>query len=160
MSRISKSWQFCQDWAAWKLVPILPKIRRVMEKREKSQRERLLEETAGVCVYCGHPLTVETMETDHIVPKSKGGTGDYLNKVCACGCCNAAKANLDIRGFLAGFSGRRRRHYENRLDTLVEQGRMSAEKRALLSDFQEEEPFPEKPFLGVRGTVLFCIQLC
>ena len=160
MSRISKSWQFCQDWAAWKLVPILPKIRRVMEKREKSQRERLLEETAGVCVYCGHPLTVETMETDHIVPKSKGGTGDYLNKVCACGCCNAAKANLDIRGFLAGFSGRRRRRYENRLDTLVEQGRMSAEKRALLSDFQEEEPFPEKPFLGVRGTVLFCIQLC
>ena len=131
-----------------------------MEKREKSQRERLLEETAGVCVYCGHPLTVETMETDHIVPKSKGGTGDYLNEVCACGCCNAAKANLDIRGFLAGFSGRRRRHYENRLDTLVEQGRMSAEKRALLSDFQEEEPFPEKPFLGVRGTVLFCIQLC
>ena len=155
MPQISKSWQFCQDWAAWKLVPILPKIRRVMEKREKSQRERLLEETAGVCVYCGHPLTVETMETDHIVPKSKGGTGDYLNKVCACGCCNAAKANLDIRGFLAGFSGRRRRHYENRLDTLVEQGRMSAEKRALLSDFQEE-----KPFLGVRGTVLFCIQLC
>lgn len=131
-----------------------------MEKREKSQRERLLEETAGVCVYCGHPLTVETMETDHIVPKSKGGTGEYLNKVCACGACNARKADLDIRGFLAGFSGRRRRRYENRLDTLVEQGRMSAEKRALLSDFREEEPFPEKPVLSLRGTVLFCVQLC
>lgn len=131
-----------------------------MEKREKSQRERLLEETAGACVYCGHPLTVETMETDHIVPKSKGGTGDYLNKVCACGCCNAAKANLDIRGFLAGFSGRRRRRYENRLDTLVEQGRMSAEKRALLSDFQKEEPLPQRPGTDVRCTVLFCVQLC
>ena len=131
-----------------------------MEKREKSQRERLLEETAGVCVYCGHPLTVETMETDHIVPKSKGGTGDFLNKVCACGACNARKADLDIRGFLAGFSGRRRRRYENRLDTLVEQGRMSAEKRALLSDFREEEPFPEEPVLSLRGTVLFCVQLC
>ena len=131
-----------------------------MEKREKSQRERLLEETAGVCVYCGHPLTVETMETDHIVPKSKGGTGEFLNKVCACGSCNARKADLDIRGFLAGFSGRRRRHYENRLDTLVEQGRMSAEKRALLSDFREEEPFPEEPVLSLRGTLLFCVQLC
>ena len=131
-----------------------------MEKREKFQRERLLEETAGVCVYCGHPLTVETMETDHIVPKSKGGTGEFLNKVCACGSCNARKADLDIRGFLAGFSGRRRRHYENRLDTLVEQGRMSAEKRALLSDFREEEPFPEEPVISLRGTVLFCVQLC
>lgn len=131
-----------------------------MEKREKSQRERLLEETAGVCVYCGHPLTVETMETDHIVPKSKGGTGEFLNKVCACGSCNARKADLDIRGFLAGFSGRRRRRYENRLDALVEQGRMSAEKRALLSDFREEEPFPEEPVLSFRGTLLFCVQLC
>ncbi|MBR5063566.1 MAG: HNH endonuclease [Bacteroidales bacterium] len=131
-----------------------------MEKREKSQRERLLEETAGVCVYCGHPLTVETMETDHIVPKSKGGTGEFLNKVCACGSCNARKADLDIRGFLAGFSGRRRRRYENRLDALVEQGRMSAEKRALLSDFREEEPFPEEPVISLRGTVLFCVQLC
>ena len=131
-----------------------------MEKREKSQRERLLEETAGVCVYCGHPLTVETMETDHIVPKSKGGTGEFLNKVCACGSCNARKADLDIRGFLAGFSGRRRRRYENRLDALVEQGRMSAEKRALLSDFRKEEPFPEEPVISLRGTVLFCVQLC
>ena len=131
-----------------------------MEKREKSQRERLLEETAGVCVYCGHPLTVETMETDHIVPKSKGGTGEFLNKVCACGSCNARKADLDIRGFLAGFCGRRRRRYENRLDALVEQGRMSAEKRALLSDFREEEPFPEEPVLSLRGTLLFCVQLC
>ena len=100
------------------------------------------------------------METDHIVPKSKGGTGEFLNKVCACGSCNARKADLDIRGFLAGFSGRRRRRYENRLDALVEQGRMSAEKRALLSDFREEEPFPEEPVLSLRGTLLFCVQLC
>jgi CRISPR/Cas system Type II protein with McrA/HNH and RuvC-like nuclease domain len=130
-----------------------------MEKREKSQRERLLEESAGVCVYCGHPLTVETMEIDHIVPKSKGGGGDYLNKVCACGACNARKSNLDIRGFLAGFSGRRRKAYENRLDTLVEQGRMSQEKRSLLSDIREEPLAPETA-LSLRGTILFHVLLC
>jgi len=104
-----------------------------MEKREKSQKERLLEEAAGACVYCGHPVTLETMETDHIVPRSKGGTGGFENKVCACPACNARKADLDMRGFLAGFSGRQRRRYENRLDTLVEQGKMDWRKRDLLS---------------------------
>ena len=130
-----------------------------MEKREKSQRERLLEETAGACVYCGHPLTVETMETDHIVPRSKGGSGDYSNKVCACGACNARKADQDIRGFLAGFSARRRRRYENRLDSLVEQGRMSVEKRGLLSDWREE-PVSGCSGLSLRGTILFHVLLC
>lgn len=115
---------------------------RVMEKREKSQKERLLEEAAGACVYCGHPLTVESLETDHIVPRSKGGTNEYGNKVCACPACNAAKADLDIRGFLAGFSGRRRRKYENRLDALVEQGKMSQAKRALLSDYRTPSGLP------------------
>ena len=135
------------------------KFRRVMEKREKSQRERLLEETAGVCVYCGHPLTEATMEIDHIVPRSKGGEGDFKNKVCACGPCNASKANLDIRGFLAGFSGRHRRRYENRLNTLVEQGRMSAEKRARLSDWRAE-PLPGDSGISFRGAVLFRVLLC
>lgn len=130
-----------------------------MEKREKSQRERLLEETAGACVYCGHPLTVETMETDHIVPRSKGGGGDYSNKVCACGACNARKANLDVRSFLAGFSARRRRSYENRLDSLVEQGKMSEQKRGLLSDWRQE-PSPACCGLSLRGTVIFGLLLC
>lgn len=130
-----------------------------MEKREKSQRERLLEETAGVCVYCGHPLTPETMEIDHIVPRSKGGTGDFQNKVCACGSCNAAKADSWIGTFLSGFNGRRRRHYENRLDTLVEQGRMSLQKRGLLSDWREE-PLPEGRRLSFRGTILFGLLRC
>lgn len=100
------------------------------------------------------------MEVDHIVPKSKGGSSDFRNKVCACGSCNARKANLDIRSFLAGFSGRRRRCYENRLDTLVEQGKMTEEKRALLSDYREEEAFPEASRLSFRGTVLFCVMRC
>ena len=82
-----------------------------------------------------------------------------MNKVCACGACNAQKADSDIRGFLAGFSGRRRRRYENRLDALVEQGRMSLEKRGLLSDWQEES-LPEAPCLSLRGTVMFGLLLC
>ncbi len=113
-----------------------------MEKREKSQRERLLEEAARACVYCGHPLTVEEMEIDHIVPRSKGGNSEFGNKVCACSVCNAAKADLDIPGYLASFSGRRRRKYEHRLDALVEQGKMTEEKRALLSGCQSLDGLP------------------
>lgn len=125
-----------------------------MENREKSQRERLLEETAGVCVYCGHPLTAETMQVDHIVPRAKGGGGEYTNKVCSCGFCNARKADLDMRGFLAGFTGRQRRKYENRLNTLVEQGRMCGEKRALLLDQREEDPLWLPSF---RSRMLFML---
>lgn len=101
-------------------------------KRQNNYRERLLEESAGCCIYCGHPLTLETMETDHIVPRSKGGCGDISNKVCACPHCNAAKADKDVRVFLDTMSPKKRRAYENRLMTLFEQGKLSAEKWDLL----------------------------
>ena len=101
-------------------------------KRQINTRERLLEESAGCCIYCGHPLTLETMETDHIVPRSKGGSGDFSNRVASCPHCNAAKANMDIRDFLDTMPPKKRRAYENRLMTLFEQGKLSAEKWDLL----------------------------
>ena len=97
-------------------------------KRQNNTRERLLSESAGCCIYCGHPLTLETMETDHIVPRSKGGSGDYSNKVCACPHCNAAKADMDIRDFLDTMTPKKRRAYDNRLMSLFEQGKLSADK--------------------------------
>ena len=36
-------------------------------------RLRLWEETSGRCVYCGHPVTLEGMEADHIMPWIEGG---------------------------------------------------------------------------------------
>ena len=101
-------------------------------KRQNNIRERLLQESAGCCIYCGHPLTVETMETDHIVPRSKGGSGDYSNKVCACPRCNAAKADMDVRDFIDAMPLKKQRAYENRLMSLFEQGKLSAEKWDLL----------------------------
>lgn len=101
-------------------------------KRQNNTRERLLSESAGCCIYCGHPLTVETMETDHIVPRSKGGSGDYSNKVCACPRCNAEKADRDVREFIGSMPLKKQRAYDNRLMTLFEQGKLSAEKWDLL----------------------------
>lgn len=101
-------------------------------KRQNNTRERLLQESAGCCIYCGHPLTLETMETDHIVPRSKGGSGDYSNKVCACPRCNAEKADMDVRDFIDSMPLKKQRAYENRLMTLFEQGKLKAEKWDLL----------------------------
>ncbi|MBP5676017.1 MAG: HNH endonuclease [Bacteroidales bacterium] len=101
-------------------------------KRQYNTRERLLRESAGCCIYCGHPLTEDTMETDHIVPRSKGGSGDISNKVCACPQCNAAKADMDVADFIGTMPYKKQRAYENRLMSLFEQGRLSARKWDIL----------------------------
>ena len=108
-------------------------------KRQNNTRERLLWESAGNCIYCGHPLTSETMEIDHIVPRSKGGTSDYGNKVCSCPHCNARKADMDVAQFLETMSDKKRRAYENRLETLFEQGKLSSEKWDLLDPIPQQE---------------------
>ena len=101
-------------------------------KRQNNIRERLFEESAHHCIYCGHPVTLDTMEIDHIVPRSKGGTSDFSNKVCTCPHCNALKADKEIQEFLETMSPKRRVAYENRLENLFEQGKLSAYKWDLL----------------------------
>lgn len=46
------------------------------------------------CRYCGEPAT----EIDHIVPISKGGTGELSNLVPACRSCNASKGDRELDG--------------------------------------------------------------
>lgn len=110
-------------------------------KRQDKTRERLFKESAHCCIYCGRPLTLETMETDHIVPLSKGGTSDYSNKVCTCPNCNALKADKEIPEFLETMSPKKRRAYENRLENLFAQGKLSAHKWDLLNPII---PLPEE----------------
>lgn len=115
-------------------------------KRQANQRERLLEESARTCIYCGHPLTLETMEVDHIVPSSQGGSNGFENKVCACPQCNAEKADKSVAEFVEGMSQRRRRAYFNRLETLYMQDKLSMEKWNLLDPLAaepEEEDVPD-----------------
>lgn len=86
------------------------------------------------------------MEVDHIVPSSQGGSNTYENKVCACPHCNAEKADKSVAKFVAGMSPRRRRAYQNRLETLYMQDKLSMDKWNLLDPLvvgEEEEP--ERP---------------
>ncbi len=52
------------------------------------------------CAYCG-TVKAERYETDHIVPRSRGGTDRASNLVVACQECNIAKGNQPVEDFLA-----------------------------------------------------------
>jgi len=52
------------------------------------------------CVYCGEPLTLETLTMDHVIPLSRGGTNFERNKAPACWPCNFAKAQLTADEYL------------------------------------------------------------
>lgn len=53
------------------------------------------------CEYCNHPATT----IDHVIPISRGGTGDLQNLVPACQPCNASKGNQTLEEFLAKKKG-------------------------------------------------------
>lgn len=55
-----------------------------------------------VCTYCGEPA----MSIDHIIPVSKGGTGERDNLTPACRSCNSMKRNLSLETFLARRANR------------------------------------------------------
>lgn len=109
-------------------------------KREKKQREKLWEEATGHCVYCGKPVSLEAMETDHIVPLCLGGENSYKNKVCSCPHCNASKAGKALEDYLQeNMNASQRKHFSNRVNHLAEQGKMSWTKAELLDPYARED---------------------
>jgi 5-methylcytosine-specific restriction endonuclease McrA len=64
---------------------------RVPFKKIELSRKNILRRDGFKCMYCGDhkpPLTV-----DHIIPRSRGGTDQWENLVCACIKCNNRKGN-------------------------------------------------------------------
>lgn len=46
-----------------------------------------------VCAYCGDEFSPVDLTRDHVQPRSRGGTNDWVNSVTACKSCNHRKAN-------------------------------------------------------------------
>lgn len=96
-------------------------------------KQRLHHESNGTCVYCGHPVTLEQMQVDHIIPSSKGGPDSFENFVCSCGDCNQGKKKDTLpEVFFSQMTESKQKTFRNRLNTMVLSGRMSAQKRHLL----------------------------
>ena len=51
----------------------------------------------GKCSYCGLKIPENKATIDHIVPKSKGGTTNFLNVTTACISCNLKKDSKTLK---------------------------------------------------------------
>ena len=54
-------------------------------------REEIYEAYGGRCVYCGSSILLESMDADHYIPLSKGGSNLRSNIRCSCISCNRSK---------------------------------------------------------------------
>jgi len=63
----------------------------IVAPTKKEMREQLYKEQNKLCNGCGHEYFLKDLETDHIVPKAKGGGDYYENYQLLCGNCNKMK---------------------------------------------------------------------
>lgn len=67
-----------------------------MPKRKstgKRQRFRIFQRDRFTCSYCGRTPPTIVLVIDHVIPVSKGGTGDEENLITSCESCNQGKAD-------------------------------------------------------------------
>ena len=65
----------------------------IVEPKSVSVRERLYKEQNGLCNGCGTEFELWNLETDHVVPESKGGGSYYENYQLLCSSCNKIKGD-------------------------------------------------------------------
>lgn len=58
------------------------------------ERKQILKQTYGICACCGKKLTTKTMQVEHVIPISRGGTNDLSNLIALCPKHNKLKSNM------------------------------------------------------------------
>lgn len=68
---------------------------KIFYKKSISDRTRIMawNESGGLCFYCAKPVDFIAKTFDHVIPKSKGGSGELSNVVMSCARCNVRKGN-------------------------------------------------------------------
>jgi 5-methylcytosine-specific restriction endonuclease McrA len=66
-----------------------------------NKKARILKSQNYKCIYCLKTLMFEQTTFDHVLPRSRGGTGKQENLVCCCKKCNGKKASHLPLNFLA-----------------------------------------------------------
>ena len=62
-------------------------------------KRKLLKEVGYRCYYCGILLITDILTWDHVIPRSKGGTGSKKNMVACCRGCNGIKWDRSVPRF-------------------------------------------------------------
>jgi hypothetical protein len=66
---------------------------RVPHKRPIPSRRNIFVRDGNRCLYCGAKGPKVTLELEHVIPRSRGGTASWDNLVSACHECNQKKGN-------------------------------------------------------------------
>jgi 5-methylcytosine-specific restriction endonuclease McrA len=72
-----------------------------MTASRKERRADVYAKCGGRCGYCGHSITIEAMQIDHIHPKVDGGTDALENLLPSCRTCNNYKLFWSLEKFRA-----------------------------------------------------------
>jgi site-specific DNA-methyltransferase (adenine-specific) len=91
VDRLSDDAGLFKDFINTTIIPQRTDIK--IELPSASVKERLYREQNGLCNACKTKFALWNLETDHIIPKAKGGGDYYENYQLLCGSCNRIKGN-------------------------------------------------------------------
>ena len=78
--------------------------------RDKAVRSRLYGDQNGRCGGCRKRFDIENMETDHVVPRAKGGGDFFENFQLLCGRCNRIKGDRPMEYLLSVIAAMQEQH--------------------------------------------------
>jgi hypothetical protein len=111
--------------------------RKAISKRKRFEVFKLYNFT---CVYCGSMPPNITLEVDHIIPVSKGGSDDISNLACSCFDCNRGKSNKDLKSIpniLIENSNEKLEQYKQYIKWVKEKTKLENELVDLICDVYE-----------------------
>lgn len=97
---------------------------------DRALRKELCEEQGGKCAYCKTDITHfrkrwNSLEIDHVIPKSRGGNDARENLVASCRNCNRSKGDKTRDEFMEALAARAEIEFGTRVaDRRGEEGRV------------------------------------
>jgi site-specific DNA-methyltransferase (adenine-specific) len=107
IDRLSDDAGIFKDFINTDIVPQRTDIQ-IVDPDEKSVKERLYKEQNRLCNGCGTEFDIWNLETDHIIPKSKGGGNYYENYQLLCSSCNRMKSSNTMESLLQKIETRKK----------------------------------------------------
>ena len=128
------------------------------------EKYRLYKEQGERCPYCGKIIKIENLledgyyESDHAVPRSKGGTDARINKVLVCVKCNQDKGNntpYEYFSSIGDWEG-----YCTRINDIYKGGGEKYKKRNYLLQENFDNSNNWQKDIDLKNTQYACIEVC